>query len=1365
MINPKFLLLFIFTTAFFLCKSQEVKITPVPYPLDQFLTNIVGMCQDEDGFIWLADNYNGLIKYDGSSKKYYKTDPKNSNSLFSNRLETISAGKGGIIWIGSAQNGLDRFDPGSETFTHYQHDPNEPSKLIDDNISALSEDSDGTLWVGTGNGLDTLDQQTGKFVPVVAHSPVGILLKNAQVRVIYEDRTGTIWIGAGNPFNREDDPSSGLYRFEKESGLITHYRHDAEDPKSLIGNRIRAMYEDSKGNFYVGTDGDGLHIMDRAQGTFQRLPNIPGNPNALSRPPVNPTARFAVDHITFINEDFQGKIWIGTYAGGINRYNPETKTMEFFGTSGTGSHHLEKNDFWTLLKTKDDLLWISGWEPQTENQVLFQVSTLQNQFEHTETGSRVITFAQGAGNDIWIGTEKGLFGREQDEGPSSFFSYVQRTAGSKFITDLSFDEQGNLWMSTLGGLYFFDRKSKSTTFLGPNEKGAESLSSFAAISVLPLKDETVWIGTNNGLDVLNPKTGKIKHYKHNPDDLKSLSGNSISDLFQDSKGNIWVATNKGLDLYESDSGDFKRVLSKSGASIISIFEDSNQRIWVNSHRSGLFLFDHKTEEFIPFYDAAGLITDLMLIKGMVEDESGFLWLNTDLGFIKLEPETREAVLFGLSWKRNSENNFNSVRTFFSKKGEIFTGDASGYLHFSAQALTDQYLAQPIPYFTRFFLANSELVPVTTKILPLPLNETEQIRLPFNQNTISFQFGNIDFVTSESEKNVLFKLDNYDQNWKSGIARVAEYHDLPPGKYVFHVKAANRYGKVGQRSISIVVMPPWFTQWWAWLSYAVLLFLLLYLIYGFLLRRKLAQAEVIRLQDLDLVKTRLYTNLTHEFRTPLTVISGIADHILSQPSVENMKEGLPMIKRNSAQLLRLINQMLDLSKLESGRLSANMIHDNILGYLKYLTESFHSFADSKDIRLHLLPVFEELYMDFDPEKIQAIFSNLVGNAVKFTPPGGNIYLKIEKITPGETGEFLEIKVKDTGKGIPSEQLPYIFDRFYQGDDSATRSDEGTGIGLALTKELVQLMSGTIEVTSQIGTGSEFTVRLPIQKKAPKGNAGELVQQSRSTVTDLVEASAFGAEEDYDESLPLALLVEDNEDVLSYLELCLHGKYRIQKARNGLQGIQMAIEMIPDIIVSDVMMPEKDGYEVVERLKKDERTSHIPIILLTAKAELDSRLEGLERGADAYLSKPFEKKELEVRLRKLIEVRQKLTVHYAALNPEGTPEALLEIQEDAFLRKLRTIIEAHLESEEFGIGELCKELAVSRTQLHRKLKALTNKSTSQVIRTIRMQEAKKLLLNPALNISEIGYAVGYGNPSHFTQEFTKEFGEAPSFFRKG
>lgn len=1367
MIYSRFYLFFIFITYSFLAKSQDVKITPIPFIFDPSLTNIVGMCQDDMGFIWLADNYNGLLKYDGMNKKYYKSNPNDSSSLHTNRLECLYAGKGGIIWIGSYHEGLDRFDPFTETFTHYQHDSSDTNSLRDNRVFALLEDRSGTLWIGTAKGLDTLDRKTGHFVHIGDDSPGGRSITDATVRSIYEDHAGRIWIGAGNSFDPRDYSSSGLYQFEKESGLITHFRHDAEDSMSLVGNRIRALFEDSQGNFYVGSDGDGLHIMNREQGTFQRLPNVPDNPNALSRPPFNPNASYAVDHITFINEDSQGCIWIGTYAGGINRYNPKSKTLEFFGISGIGPNYLEKNDFWTLLKTKDNLMWVSGWEPATENQVLFQISTFQNHFDHTPIGTRPMVFAQDQEGGVWIGTGQGVFGHDVNQSRDSFFTFVQNTLRSVTITDLKFDQAYNLWVGNRwGGAYFFDRQTMTYKLYGPEEKGKNGLSSSFQYVILPIDEDTIWIGTNGGLDLFNSKSGKFTHFTPNPNNTNSLSAFDVHSLLQDSNGKVWVGTGNGLNLYRKESADFERFLDKTGVPIIEIYEDSKKRIWASSYRSGFFLLDPETGIFNRYYDNTGLITDLLLITGLVEDESKMLWLYSDIGFIRLDPETKNAALFGYSWKKPKQTGFYSKNAFISKNNEIFVGNASGYFSFRPEELEKQYPTGPVPYLSAFFLGDRNISTQTDKkTLPKPLNETSEIRLPHHQNTFRFEFGSIDFVTLESEKNLRYKLDNYDKNWRSGATYTADYYALPPGEYVFQVQATNRYGKVGQRSVSITVMPPWFTQWWAWLAYAMLLFLLLYVVYSFLLRRKLAQAEVIRLQDLDLVKTRIYTNLTHEFRTPLTVISGIADHILSQPSFENMKEGLPMIKRNSAQLLRLINQMLDLSKLQSGRLTAKMIHDNILTYLKYLTESFHSLADSKDIRLHLLPGFDELYMDFDPEKIQAIFSNLVGNAIKFTPPGGNIYIKIEKITSREMEDFLEVKVKDTGKGIPSEHLPYIFDRFYQVDDSATRSDEGTGIGLALTKELVLLMSGTIEVSSKMGKGTEFTLRLPIKKVAPKGNAGELAHETWSTVKDLVEASAFGAAEDYDESLPLALLVEDNEDVLTYLELCLNGKYRIQKARNGLQGIQLAIEMIPDIIVSDVMMPEKDGYEVVERLKKDERTSHIPIILLTAKAELESRLEGLERGADAYLSKPFEKNELEVRLRKLIEVRQKLTMRYGALNPEGTPETSAEKQEDAFLKKLRSIVDAHLESEDFGIGELCKELSVSRTQLHRKLKALTNKSTSQVIRTIRMQEAKKLLLNPDLNISEIGYAVGYGNPSHFTQEFTKEFGEAPSFFRKG
>ncbi|TFV93624.1 hybrid sensor histidine kinase/response regulator [Algoriphagus kandeliae] len=1365
--SARFFFLIIFFLKSLLTTGQEVKITPVPFIFDPSFSIISGMCQDENGFIWLAKTSDGLIRFDGTNKKYYRPNPNDSSALHLDQLECIAAGKGGEIWIGSIVDGLDRFDPKSESFTHYRKEPENPNSLRSNRIYSLLVDRSGTLWIGTDVGVDTLDRETGNFVQIKVDSPNGRMLQKAFIRSIYEDSSGVIWIGAGNAFDRTDSPSSGLYRVVKNTGVITHFKHDPADPNSLIGNRVKAIFEDSKGNFYIGSDGDGLHLMDREIGKFQRLINIPGNPNALSRPPINDRASFAVDHITFINEDAEGGIWIGTYAGGINRYDPKSKKMAFFGSTGEESQYHDNNGYWTSLKTDDNLIWISSWLPENENQVLYRVSTLQENFEYFKTGPRAVFFGEDQEKGIWVGTSQGVFGHELETSEDSFFSFVQRTIGNDILRALKFDQEGNVWIGTSSrGLFFFDRATNTYQNYGRKDASKEGLISPIANAILPIRGGNAWIATGGGLNFFESKSRTFRDYRHDPTDSTSLSSGNVISLAQDSKGQIWIGTRNGINLLQDDSGKFKRYLDGSEISILGIYEDEKGRIWAGSYRSGFFLYDPEEDRFNPYYDNTGLITDLLRITGLVEDDSGFLWLFTDIGFIRLNPETNNAALFGNSWKEPSQAGYFSFEPFISTQKEIFVGNDEGYFSFHPDKLVSQYSVAPIPYLTSFLLGEREISARTDpKILPKSLLETSEIQLAHNQNTFSFQFASIDFVTLEPDKNLRYQLENYDQNWKNGNTHQAEYYSLPPGEYVFHIQATNRFGVVGLKSISVEILPPWFTQWWAWLGYGLVFFLLLFVIYSFLLRRKLAQAEVIQLKELDQFKTRIYTNLTHEFRTPLTVITGISDYILSHPTVENLRDGLPMIKRNGVQLLRLVNQMLDLSKLQSGVLTAKMIHDDILEYLHYLTESFHSYSDSKDIRLHFFTDLKTLHMDFDPEKIQTIFSNLLGNAIKFTPSGGNIYLKVEKIKAKEGEDMLELNVIDTGKGIHSEHLSRIFDRFFQVDDSATRTEEGSGIGLALTKELVELMAGTIEVSSQLGKGSEFTLRLPIRNHAPKGSAVELTQNLKPFVKDTLKASAIGVEENYDESLPLALLIEDNEDVLGYLELCLRGNYRIQKARNGLQGIHLAIEIIPDIIVSDVMMPEKDGYEVVERLKDDERTSHIPIILLTAKADMDSRLAGLETGADAYLTKPFNKNELEIRLRKLIEVRQKLISRYEGLKTLPEPKTSSELKEDTFLKKIRDLVESEIGNEEFGISEICKMLGVSRTQLHRKLKALTNKSTSQVIRTIRMQEAMRLLENSSLNISEIGYAVGYSNPSHFTQEFIKEFGQAPSFYRKG
>lgn len=529
-------------------------------------------------------------------------------------------------------------------------------------------------------------------------------------------------------------------------------------------------------------------------------------------------------------------------------------------------------------------------------------------------------------------------------------------------------------------------------------------------------------------------------------------------------------------------------------------------------------------------------------------------------------------------------------------------------------------------------------------------------------------------------------------------------------------------------------------------------------------RQLEMQEAERLRDMDQLKTRLYTNITHEFRTPLTVIMGMNDNISGHEQERSL------IKRNARNLLRLINQLLDLSKLDSGTLKMEMVQDDIMGYLYYLTESFYSMASDKKVSLSFKQETDTLIMDFDEAKVQHIVYNLLSNAIKFTRPGGKVILEADEIVHQGT-TFVQIKVKDTGDGIPKKDLPHIFDRFYQvngqnGSDKTHTVFAGTGIGLAFVKELVELSGGTIEVASEMGWGTEFTVRLPIIRNSatPKLTTAFKTKAANYNFTPEYESLPATPDQMPGDKLQV-LLVEDNAGVTTYIKSLLDKIYHVQVAINGKEGIDMALEQIPDLIITDVMMPEKNGYEVCEILKNDERTSHIPIIMLTAKADLSSKIEGLEMGADAYLSKPFEKEELLVRLRKLFELRQALQEHYENHKKTMTRTDQSPSLEDQFLGKIHTFINDHLEDSTLTIPEISQFLQLSHTQFYRKLKAITGKTPSQFVNAIRMEKAHELLLHSHLNISEVAYKVGFSDPNYFSRIFKKEFGKTPGEIDKG
>ncbi|MEZ4960187.1 MAG: tetratricopeptide repeat protein [Saprospiraceae bacterium] len=538
------------------------------------------------------------------------------------------------------------------------------------------------------------------------------------------------------------------------------------------------------------------------------------------------------------------------------------------------------------------------------------------------------------------------------------------------------------------------------------------------------------------------------------------------------------------------------------------------------------------------------------------------------------------------------------------------------------------------------------------------------------------------------------------------------------------------------------------------------------------QKAMVELQKEKLVELDLAKSRFFTNISHEFRTPLTIISGMIDQVYEKPDLW-LERGHKMIKQNTAGLLNLVNQILDLRKLESKELKVQMVQGDIVKYLRYVTESHQSYANSKGLQLHFLAAQPEINMDYDPDKILRITSNLLSNAIKFTKEGGHVYFHIDKKNKG--GEpVLSIRVEDTGVGIPEKELPHIFSRFYQVDGSSTRRGEGTGIGLALTKELVKLMGGEIRVRSTVGKGSTFSVDLPITEASETAVADgfdsfEAHQSTESVVAEPVFAGPSmemqaATEEDAmlgTDGKPRLLIVEDNPDVQQYLVACLEDDYQLTVADNGQTGIDMAIEQVPDLVVSDVMMPEKDGYELTEALKNDERTDHIPIILLTAKADMDSKISGLQKGADAYLLKPFEKRELLVRLEKLLELRKKLQARFALLPAEVSGPAAIE---DPFLQKFYSLVEAEIANPELDMNKLCRSLGMSRSQVFRKLKALTGKSATLFIRSIRLQKGKELLGQGELTISEVAYEVGFTSLSYFSRAFLEEFGVAPSATRK-
>ncbi len=939
--------------------------------------------------------------------------------------------------------------------------------------------------------------------------------------------------------------------------------------------------------------------------------------------------------------------------------------------------------------------------------------------------------------------------------------------------------KGKIWQTNGDAFYQLDLSQPS-----PQWEYLYSFTGQAAASDMAFDayNQQVWFCNANSLRSYDPVNERFQVWKENdPEPLQNPKS-----LYPDGKGKLWIGTEQGLVQFDYGTKTTRRYTQADGLpndNIVGILPEGDSCLWLSTF-NGLSRFSMATGKFINFFKQDGL----------------------------------------------ADNEFNRASFFKASDGRMFFGGTKGITGFYPTEVMRKHNLQVSS--ERLLLRSISMTKdgsdsVITQVFH---GANDRLEVHHYNRTVNIEFG-VFGVGEGGQALYSYKLEGgQDENWSvPGRNNAVTFYSLPAGKYLFLAKALNARGQWLSEEIALplIVHPPWWATWWMYLLYALVLAGIAFGVFLFIKRRlelknqlRLEHQEAERLKELDVFKSRLYTNLTHEFRTPLTVILGMAEEgkmeigKLGNWENEDTKErrqlisnflisNFNLIERNGQNLLHLVNQLLDLSKLEDRSFKLNLRHGDIVAFLRYVTESFQSLANSRNLSLRFFTTLEKLEMDFDPEQVQQVVSNLLSNALKFTPSGGEIKVEIRKLEIGQPTNFpisqFLISVSDTGIGIPEADLPHVFDRFYQVDGSSTRAGEGTGIGLAHALELVKLMDGEIRVESSTsplgdrGAGTTFTVRLPVahspvtQPLTPKGEPNSFLpltpkgEPNPSTSAELFTTelpqlgSPLGVK---GKENPQILLIEDNPDVVTYLRTILQDSYEISIAYNGRIGIEKALELIPDLIISDVMMPEKDGYQVLDALKHDERTSHIPILLLTAKADASSKIAGLRRGADAYMPKPFQKAELLATLEMMLENKRRLAAHFSkkydfaqnlskAEDGEKTglpPDAETVLVEDAFLQKLRQIVEANYADEAFALPQLCNTLSMSRSQLFRKLKALTDVSPSDFIRNYRMAQAKLLLETTQLAVKEVAWQVGFKEVSHFSKTFLETYGISPSAVRK-
>ncbi len=1308
----------------------------------------------------------GLQRFDGYEMKRLKNDFGKGNNLLSQSIEVLQNGKQHTLWVGTKSGGLSGYDLKTGRITNYTNNNQNKTGFNSDYILSIFDTDTEKLLIGTWKGFQYLDKKTGQFTilnstwktfdiqpdgqagywlatssglkhlnqHLVNDRSFDFGIRGINITSIVTDKThNCLWLGTWD---------QGLLQFNLSTKEVKNYRHQKDSSVSLSSNNTYRVFLDTKGTLWIGTWGGGLNRFDRETGSFKKIHlNVPGlytNDNQI---------------ILTIREDPSGLLWIGTDGTGVFKYDLNQKKFANIGygnktNSLSGSTHVLSvyadpfNKLW--LGTKGGgIQYSTDWETFTD--VDIDDKQLNKNSPAVPYESR--SFMQ-AGDYLWVGTNKGLI-RILNKGEKviSHEIYVPRARDStsisgKKINTIVQDAAGKIWIGTQeSGLSYisgYDQKNQPVFKNYLPAYGLKGALQNERVSCLLVDSKNrLWVGTYKGLHLYEPSTDQFRVFVQTDEPDNSITNNTILCLAEDKFGNVWAGTQYGLNRISGIRG------------------------------SKLDVTGFTTKE--------GLPSDY--IHAVIPDKAGNIWASTNKGIIKFNQANNSFAVFD---KRDGVRSvvFSENASFKDSKDRFFFGGLEGLTYFVPDSIKINGFYPPI-YFTNLTINN---VPYEfgkgekdSSILDRPFYETQGITLDYKENIFSIEFAALDYHAPDKNE-YMYKLEGFNKDWVyAGNNRMVSFTNLKPGTYFLKVKATNsdKVWNSAPHELKINILPPPWRTWWAYSLYlAVFIFLLWLTRYLGLrqaaLKNQLTLTKLARQQEHELAdyKERLFTNISHEFRTPLTLILGPLDDLLLRKQVDSpVEKSLRLIQKQSKRMLRMVNQLLDFQKAEAGSLQLTLQPGEIVSFCHDIFILFTDEANRRNINYIFQADEKYSSFTFDHNKLEIIVFNILSNAFKFTPNGGCIILKVNK----KENQSCEISVQDTGKGIPKNEIDQVFDRFYRGKETDATTISGTGIGLSFVKELTTLHGGTIHAESDGVKGSLFTVSLPPTTPTPTtiNLAGELLQHNNTETETILNSATMSEENELiyaGQDLPIILVVEDESDMLQYIYEILSPSFNVVTATNGKEGVEKAFETIPDLIVSDVMMPEMDGIELCRKLKSDKATSHIPIILLTALSDMNHHVQGIREGADVYLPKPFNSQLLLVHVHNLIHSRNTLKELYAKKVFMGSGSFEIKTFEEEFLFKLMQLVEDNISNSNFNNDELANLMFMSRSTFYRKLKAVTGMSGNEFIRTARLNYASKLLKSGNYAVTEAAFEAGFNDIKYFRKRFQDQFGLSPSEYKK-